>query len=404
MKKEKIKEAVKKINTPFFIYDEAILNRNINRIIEASKNANIGGRIRLFASYFTNSNPNLFKSIQNESVGILLQTPEEWHQLKPFGLNREMITSPSFLSNEEIDFWTNKNITINLASFEEIRYFVQKYKKAPLSFRIDATFWQKQRTGLKIKQLKEISEFLKNQSVTPYSFHIYCGTGSSLKKIKKYLIRSLKIYRKYFPNVKEINLGGGFAYDYKSLLVEEKHFDWSSYFAYLKQKIKEFNISPEVRFILEPGRDIFADIGVQVLKVKRVVNYPNLKSVSTDGSYVFMPSAAKRNRKHNLDFYDQNFNLIPKEECFSTKLSGSTTLSSDYIMPNVVQIPEPIKESDYIVVKDLGAYGATQHMEFLNKKPCPEILIDNEGKLKLITTEGVEADKTRYALLTPKLL
>jgi diaminopimelate decarboxylase len=265
-------------------------------------------------------------------------------------------------------------------------------------------FGKKQRTGLKIKQLKEISEFLKNQSVTPHSFHVYCGTGSSLKKIKKYLIRSLKVYRDYFPNVKEINLGGGFAFDYKSLYAEKKHFDWNSYFAYLKQKIKDFDISPEVRFILEPGRDIFADIGVQILKVKRVINYPNAKSVSTDGSYVFIPSAAKRNRKHNLDFYDQNFDPIAKKQCFYSKLSGSTTLSSDYIMPDAVHIPGSIKESDYIVVKDLGAYGATQHMEFLNKKPCAEILIDSEGKLKLITTEGEETDKTRYALLTPKLL
>jgi diaminopimelate decarboxylase len=143
MKKETIKDAVRKINTPLFIYDATILNRNIDRIIEAAKMANMENRVRLFASYFTNSNPNLFRSIQNEFVGILLQTPEEWHQLKLFGLNREMIASPSFLSNEEIDFWTSKNIIINLASFEEIKYFVQKYKNISLSFRVDATFWQK---------------------------------------------------------------------------------------------------------------------------------------------------------------------------------------------------------------------------------------------------------------------
>jgi len=68
-----------------------------------------------------------------------------------------------------------------------------------------------------------------------------------------------------------------------------------------------------------------------------------------------------------------------------------------------VDIPVEIKEGDYVAVQDVGAYGATQHMEFLNKKPCPEIFVDGE-KILLITERGDEADKVRYVLVNPKEL
>jgi len=402
MENNKLKLVAEEIGTPFFIYDGDVLKRNIERLFAAVDNKGLGGRVKIFVAYFANSNPNIFLKIISEKVGILLQTKEEYQQLKKFGINTKMVVSPSFLSDSDIDFWASKNIPINLASLEEVKYWIEKYDM-PVSFRLDLTFGQNQRTGMKKQQFTELSKIVKQTGVTPKSIHIYCGTGSSLRKMKGYLRKTIKIWSKYFPEIKEINLGGGFDFNYKGSTSEEKHFDWSDYFECLNGLIKKYSISDDVKFLFEPGRDILADVGQMVLQVKRVVKFPNNTEVATDGSYVYLPSATKRNRKHELLFLDQNFEKVDEQETFSGKLSGSATLSTDYVLPNLVEIPIGIKENDFIVIQDVGAYGATQHMEFLNKKPCPEVFIDN-GKIFLITERGADADKIRYVLENPKEL
>jgi diaminopimelate decarboxylase len=259
----------------------------------------------------------------------------------------------------------------------------------------------KQRTAIKEYQLKNLSQFLNKKGIIPRSIHIYVGTGSSLAKMKSNFVKVIEIYKKYFPNIKEINLGGGFAFDYDNLDPDKKYFVWEKYFKFISLKIKQLELAKDVKFILEPGRDVFADSGSLVVSVKRIVNLKNKKNIGTDGSYVLMPSATIRKRQHGLSFFDKNFKEIKNPKTIGV-LSGCTTLSSDYLFPGEVKIPTDLQAGDYIVVKDIGAYGSTQHMEFLNKKPCPEVLIKENSGVYLITERGKDDDKIRYLLSEPK--
>lgn len=395
---EKILKITDKVNTPCFIYDKAVLENNIQRIFNSASKHRLGEKIKIYLPYFANSNPTLFSLIQNERIGILLQTEEEWYQLQRAVLQREIIISPSFLSNEEIDFWVSRKIRVNLASLEEVEYVVKKYPDYPLCFRLDFTFWQNQRTSIKRKELPSLLKLLKNHNKNPHSFHIYTGTGSDLSKLKKSAKKVIKLFKSHFSNVEEINFGGGFDFDYTAQNSEEKHFDWDDYFSFISDLLIKNKIPDNVKFSFEPGRDVFADIGIMVTKVKRVIRNRSLLNISTDSSMVYMPSATKRARTHQLDF------LIDEKIATNFKktdamLSGCTTLSSDYLLPNKVEVPLDVKSGDMIIIKDVGAYGATQHLEFLNKRPAPEILIkDNENYL--ITERGSYEDRVRY-LVSP---
>ena len=330
MNSQILKKVAESVGTPFFVYDGQVLEKNINRFFNAAKERSLFERVFVFISYFTTSNPQIFRKVVGDKIGVLLQTEEEYHQLKKFDVNAQMIVSPSFLSDEEIDSWSSKNIPVNLASLEEVKYWIKKYS-SPMSFRLDLTFRQNQRTGIKKRQMNELVEVLKQAQITPKSIHVYCGTGSDIDKVKKYLKKTMKICHRFFPDVKEINLGGGFGFDYEEMDSERKHFDWDSYFSYLDSFIKKYRIPNDVKFLFEPGRDILADVGQMILRIKRIVEFPKTREVSTDGSYVYIPSATKRNRVHNLIFFDKDFKQINSQKTFCNKLSGSTTLSSDYI-------------------------------------------------------------------------
>lgn len=400
MNQETLQKIADHIETPFFVYDESVLKKNINRILNASKENGLFDQTFLFTSYFANSNPHIFRHILSEKVGILLQTKEEWYQIQEHELKTKIIVSPSFLSEQEIDFWKEKEIPINLSSQEEVYDWAKKYGTPP-SLRLDLSFWQKQRTGIKKKQLQKLVDFLNCSNIFPRSIHVYCGTGSSLKEIQRYAKKTIQIWRQYFSNTKEINFGGGFGFDYESDDSEKKHFPWKIFFHYLKSLVHQYQIPSDVQFFFEPGRDVLADAGKMIIRVCRVVHFPNSTEVATDGSFVYMPSATKRNRSHQTLFFDKNFQKQKTFPFFRGKLSGSTTLSHDYILPLLIKIPKNIKKGDFIAIQDVGAYGATQHLEFLNKKPCPEVLI-NKDSIFLIAKRGRETDKTRNLLQIPK--
>jgi len=392
---------VNKINTPVFVYDSAVLNQNIDRIKRSIKISGLEGRVSLKAAYFCNSNPHLFKILTNIGIGITIQSEEEHEQVKD--LTENLILSPSFLSDREIDYWVSKNIPVNLASLEEVEYFIKHNPGLPINFRVDLTPEGKQRTAIKRWQLDKLATLLATNKTNIESFHFYAGTGSSLSKMKRNIDQAFRIYAKYFPAAGSINLGGGFGFDYRNVPSHKKHFNWQEYFRYLALKCQQFHAT-NLKFIIEPGRDIFADSGELFLKVKRIVDFgTGVKTISTDGSYVYMPSATIRARKHVLNFYDHNFDELAPAKTLAT-LSGCTTLSSDYVFPGTVKIPNRLKSGDYIVVNDTGAYCATQHMEFLNKRPCPEILIKSNDQAYLITKAGKFDDKLRNLLITPEKL
>ena len=237
MQKE-ISKIISSVGTPVFVYDEKILLANIQRIFNAGLKYNLDDRIKIYIAYFANSNPHLFKAIQKKKIGILLQTREEYIQAKRFNLINNIVVSPSFLSDSEIDFWVKENIVVNLASLEEVKYFVNKFNQAP-SFRIDLTEGSTQRTAIKEYQLFELAAFLRAKGLTPRSLHIYVGTGSSLLKMKRNFEKVIDIYRQYFPETKEINLGGGFAFNYADIDPEKKHFNWEEYFKFISRKLQE---------------------------------------------------------------------------------------------------------------------------------------------------------------------
>ncbi|MHB8871406.1 MAG: type III PLP-dependent enzyme domain-containing protein [Candidatus Doudnabacteria bacterium] len=371
-------KAAKKVGTPLFIYDKQVLLDNVKRVQVAIKKNGLEHRLKIYLAYFANSNPQIFKLLENKGLGVVLQSKEELYQIDSFGLNFDYVLSPSFLSDEEIDYWVRKKIQINLASLEDVQYFLSKYPKEKLNFRLDLSQEQSQRAAIKLVKIKELQNLLAKYNHLPNSFHIYVGTGSSLRKMKYNLNKALNIYKKYFPGVKLINLGGGFGFDYVNTDSRKKHFKWDSYLKYLSTQIKKMNLTNDLSFVIEPGRDIFADFGSLFLNVKRVMISSKQNIIATDGSYVLIPSATIRERKHNVQFYSKDFRVLNPSKS-KASLSGNTTLSSDYVFPAAINFPKDLKHNSFVLIKDLGAYAATQHMEFLNQKPCAEVLIDRKS-------------------------
>lgn len=400
--KKTLARVVGVVGTPLFVYSEETLERNLKRIDAAIAQNGLRGRVKKYVAYFTNSHPHLFKTIINKRNGVSIQSREELAQLDEFGLgNSEIIVSPTALSDQDLDYFIGRGNLVNVVLAEEMDLALGKTNKVGL--RIDLTSEQNQRSGVKLNELEEVNDIIKRYGVTPYALHTYPGTGSDVTKLINHAKKVFSLYKNHFKGVKEINLGGGFAYDYGVGSSKNKHFPWGQYFSNIAQLLEEFNIPKEVKIAIEPGRDVLADVGIFVAKINRVYTPKGTKiqEVYTDGSYVLTPSATIRRRQHTTTFFDSEFNEMSDRDGYA-RLSGNTTLSSDFLFPGEIKSPGHIKKGGYVVLHDFGGYGATQHMEFLNKSPAPEILSHKDGSFVVITEKGNLTDKLRNVSVSPR--
>ncbi|MBU1083366.1 hypothetical protein KKE14_02940 [Patescibacteria group bacterium] len=391
---------VKNTETPVFVYWQKRLEINLDKIFQAANRHMKGRVIEVAVPYFTNSNPHLFSIIKQKGCSIVVQTVEEWHQLDAHALTDNLIASPTVLPEQDMMFFMSKNVPINLASIDDVVWQINHFPVHPLFVRFDISVDSAQRMGIKIGEVDKLKQILNRYNTKLKGIHIYVGTFSKLDKIIRLTSTILDLVSREFPDIEVINLGGGFSYNYDKAL--NQHFDWDTYFEMLAQKIKLHGISPNTKFVIEPGRDVLADVGELILSSHHVFwnSQKTIGQIFTDGSYVYMPSATIRSRQHQLMFLSSQFEELTDRSAMG-RINGCTTLSSDFVLPMFVEIPSNITPDCFVVVKDIGAYGATQHMEFLNKKPCPEVLVASNNYPYLITARGREDDKIRYLLTNP---
>lgn len=389
-------EICSQVGTPVFIYSEAQLIKNIRRVKAAYCAAGLDGRVSIFVPFFPNANPHLMKPLHDEGAGILLQMPNEYELVTKYGLDK-FIISPGHICNQEISYWCSKGYPVFLASMDEIAFAIQQ--NAPsISARIDSL--RSDKPGIKVEQLVQLAELLSARGRTLECFEVYCGSGNSLEDMVNIVRQIFQMFVEHFPTAKSINFAGGHGFDYDLWGEAEKHFDWKTYFCAIHDLATEMRIPETVKFLFEPGRDVLADAGVLLTSVKRdIVRHSNGDVVVTDGSRMLMPSAQLRKRTHNTVFLDADFQeLVNYSGAGSAKIRGRTLLRNDYILPGVVPVPATVKAGDYLLILDVGAYCATQHMEFLNVPPAGEVLVSKDENAYLMTRPGDESDKWRNLL------
>jgi len=151
-----------------------------------------------------------------------------------------------------------------------------------------------------------------------------------------------------------INVGGGFPAIYPDLVPQSL----DNYFEEIKKGLENLKLEKLPEIICEPGRAIVAESGSTIVRVnlrKKQKLYIN------DGTYGTLFDAGTP----NIVFPAR---LIKSGKIISKKLTafdfyGPTCDSMDY-MKGPFLLPNNIKESDYIELGQLGAYGLTFRTQF----------------------------------------
>ncbi|MEL7217174.1 MAG: diaminopimelate decarboxylase [Pseudomonadota bacterium] len=368
---------------------------------DAAEQSGLGDRVSLYIPFFPNSNPYILEPLKRNKLGMLVQVPQELEMALAHGFD-DFIISPGHIGDDEIAHWNTTPYWTFLGSVDEIEFAI-KNNAETLCLRVDALGSDK--PGVKLDQLPALAKMLKEHNRELDCFEVYYGSGNTLDQMVDIVRRILQVQIDHFPNAKAINFAGGHGFAYEGWDPAEKHFNWLSYFTSIHELAESMNVSPDVRFLFEPARDLLADVGVLVADVKRsVISHSIGNIVVTNASRMLMPSAQMRDRSHNVSFVDANFEPVDASERRPAMVRGRTILRNDYLLPKNYDVPASLKAGDHMIVFDVGAYCATQHMEFLNVPPASEVLISLDGDVRMVTKAGDPLDKWRNLLDSPELI
>jgi len=395
--RDQLRGIAARVGTPSFLYSEAQLQANILRIFDAATRAAVANGVDLYIPFFANSNPHVLGLAKEFGVGILAQSRNEYELLRQYGFER-FIVSTGHIPDEEIDFWVRTGHPLFLSSLDEVRYLLGSNSTASVNVRIDTLSSEK--PGLKLDELDDLAGMLRACGRELDCFELYCGSGHSVDDMLGAAENVCRITSSHFPAVKALDFAGGFCFDYEGTVDSSKHFNWERYFAELAAMTARYGISRNVRFMFEPARDLLGDVGVLLTRVQRdLIHQSGAARLLTDGSRVLMPSAQYKVRRHRVVFLDASMNEIPGATV-QASLRGTSILRNDYILPGGYAVPVRVRAGAYVLILDVGAYCATQHMEFLNVPPAAEVLLERSGTARLISRHGDSSDRWRNLCFT----
>jgi diaminopimelate decarboxylase len=385
IEKLSINNIVKKNKTPFYLYSE---NQIIHNYLKFTKTFKKTNPIVCFAAK-SNSNVAILKTLGKLGAGADVVSGGELLKALKAGIKaNKIVFSGVGKTEDELKIAISKKILlINCESESEaklVHKIAKKLKKrVSIGFRLNpnvdakthkniSTGKAENKFGLSIKSFKSFFKdlsFYKNIKLDALSVHIGSQilTDGPYKKtlsVMSNLIKDLNLKLKF------VDLGGGFGINYSG---KDKPINLNKYSTLVYNFSKKLNC----KIIFEPGRSIVGDTGILLSKVQYIKNGAKKKFIILDaGMNDFMRPA----------LYDAKHTIIPISKVKS-KIKGAI----EFVGPicestckfGIYKNYQKIKENDYVVITNVGAYGASLSSNYNTRPLIAEILV-NKNKLRYI--------------------
>ena len=377
---------VKKYSTPLYFYSLRAIRENI---VNFKKNFK---KINPLICFAVKANPNkiLLKKIGKLGLGADVVSIGELMKALKSGIKaNKIVFSGVGKTSDEISYAIEKKILlINAESKSEIleieKIAKSKKKKVSIGIRLNpntdaktlsqiSTGKKENKFGVSEKKFLELVEYVKNSNFLKLkcmSVHI----GSQIldhKPYEKMLNVLKKVIHKTNFNFEYIDLGGGMGIDYEK---NNKKLNLKKYELSIKKFLKKYNS----KIIFEPGRIIVANSGYLISKVIYIKEGFKKDFIIMDAAMNDLMRPALYNAKHHIIPTKKDGRKSKKIYEFVGPICESTDKFSTLKM-----FPK-LKEKDFIVICDVGAYGMSLSSNY-NLRPKPTELLIEGSKIRVIS-------------------
>jgi diaminopimelate decarboxylase len=376
-------ELVEKYGSPVYVYQTSKMKQQYEKMLHAFKDIPV--KINFACKALNNLNVlKFFKNIGSGLDAVSIQ--EVQLGLKAGFLPQNIIFTPNCVSIEEITEGVKLGVRINIDNISILEQFGNIYgNKVPICIRINphimaggnekiSTGHIDSKFGISTYQLPHVHRVVEATNIKVEGLHIH--TGSDILDVEVFL-RGAEIMldvAKSFPDLEYIDFGSGFKVPYKP---DDYFTDIDNLGKDLTKRFKKFckEYGRELTLIFEPGKFLVSEAGFFFTRVNVVK-----QTLST----VFAGLDTGLNHLIRPMFYDAYHQIInvsnPKGKLRIYTVVGYICETDTFGWNRKIN---DIREGDYLVFLNAGAYCFTMASNYNSRLRPPEVMI-HEGKDYLI--------------------
>jgi len=378
--REKILDAVGKVGTPAYVYDIGVLDRTIDRLMEASK-----GRYVIHYAIKANNSERLLRHIAKRGLGADCVSIGEIEHAVKCGISPENI---AYAGVGKTDSEIEKAIAIgigcfNVESLEELEIISEiaesSGKTANVSLRINpdidahthhyiTTGLADNKFGISMNKMDEaVIMASKGRFLNFKGLHFHIGSqiltsepfvilAGRINKMVSHIENDLNI------EVKSINTGGGLGIDYDdpdNALVPR----FEDYFSPL---LNNLALRDNQELHCELGRSIIAQCGTLVGKVQYVKTSATKKFIILDAGMNNLIRPALYQAHHHIENLTSDNQVKERYDVVGPICESADEFAVNEILPVTTR-------GDIIAIRSAGAYGASMSSNYNMRSEAYEI-------------------------------
>lgn len=396
---QQLTDIANNFGTPVYIYHAERITEQYKKLTSAFTDIDAG----FFYACKALTNINVLKHVNHIGCNVDCSSINEVQlaMMAGFEPNSILYTSNN-ISFGEIETAKELGVHINIDSLSNLEKFGKKYGHSyPIGIRLRpnimaggnlkiSTGHSKSKFGIPLQDVDKIRQLVKETNLHIRTLHIH--TGSEIKDVDVFVkgIEVMFDVAKNFPELEIIDLGGGFKVPYEPgdegtdiPLLGEKVTE--SFLAYEKANNKKLQVW------FEPGKFLVSEAGYFVTKVNVLKHSGDIRFAGIDSGLnhlirpMFYGSYHHIENISNADGNKLTYNVVGYI-CETDTFADSRMIAE-------------IKEGDYLVFYNGGAYGFEMASNYNSRFRPAEVLVKN-GEVKLIRRRETMEDIIKTQILT----
>jgi len=393
-----IQELVNSFDTPLYVYDAEIIDRQYSRLKQAFSSC----KTRINFACKALNNVKVMRHLHD--LGACLDTvsiQEVWLGLKAGFTPEEIIYTPNCVSMEEIDLAVKEGVMINIDNISILEQFGLKYgNTVPICIRINphvmaggniniSTGHIDSKFGISIYQMRHVDRVVKNTGLNVIGLHMH--TGSDIVDVDIFLRAADILFEQaeHFPDLTFIDFGSGFKVPYKP---DDYSTDIEELGEKLTARFKEFctEYGRELELWFEPGKFLVSQAGTFLVKVNVLKQTTAAMFVGVDSGLNHLIRPMLYNGYHHITNVSNPEGALRLYTVVGY-ICETDTFGWDRKLNEV-------REGDILAFNNAGAYGMTMASNYNSRFRPAEVLIKH-GKAELIRRRETLDDIMRNQIL-----
>lgn len=391
---EKLLEAYRTFKSPVYVYEEAKILRQCDRVLSSLKDL----PVKWLYAIKANDNPFIIEAINKKGIGFDTVSLEEVILCQAFTDNpADIFYTENSMTDEEMERAVEAGVVLNIGALSRLEQYLKHPKTKECCIRINPAIGDghhakvntgdpESKFGIRIGLLKDAVDLAAKYNKKITGIHAHIGSGIKEPENQIAAMKVMLELSEEFPDLRYINFGGGMPTPYRK---SDREFDIERFAELARQLLTEDlkNRPDGFEYFFEPGRWFVAEAGYLVTSVTTVKNQVETVYLGTDTGMHHLVRPPLYDAWHGV--VNLNKMEAPHDQLYT--VAGNICESGDILAFDRL-LPET-EIGDVLAICDAGAYGMTMASQYNRRSLPAEVMITENGELKCIRPR-LTADET----------